>query len=251
MATTALERTTMYNGSSGHGSVNINWPERYVSIAAGVKLAFSGLTHIFKSPFTSVLKLGAGGYLVNRGITGHCELYSKIGKHTTEPVNVNIRTSFTVNKPRHEVYEFWRQLDNLPLFMKHLESVEILDQTRSHWVLKLPTNIATVSWDAEIVNDEPGQVIGWSSLPGSIIDNAGKVTFKDGMEEGTTLVDVVISYQPPAGGVGTGVAHILSPLFKNMVDNDVRNFKQYMDIEETVSIAQDAEGRPLAVGFPS
>jgi uncharacterized membrane protein len=234
MTTTALQRTTMYHGDN-NAHINLEWPERYVSIAAGVKLAFSGFTHIFKHPFTSILKIGAGGYLLNRGVTGHCELYNQIGKTSTEPVNVNIRTSFTVNKPRHEVYGFWRRLDNLPLFMKHLESVEILDGTRSHWVLKLPANVTTVSWDAEIVHDIPGELIGWSSLPDSTIDNAGKVRFKDGPDPGTTLVNVVISYQPPVGGVGTGLAHILNPVFKTMVNQDVRNFKQYMDIEEATT----------------
>lgn len=241
MATTALQQTTMYHGTNQDGEeININWPERYVSIAAGVKLAFSGLTHIFKSPFTSIIKMGAAGYLVNRGITGHCDLYSKIGKHTTEPVNVNIRSSFTINKPRHEVYAFWRKLDNLPLFMNHLESVEVLDSKRSHWVLKLPTGVAKVSWDAEIVNDEPGEVIGWSSLPGSVIDNAGKVTFKEN-ENGQTLIDIVITYRPPAGGVGTGIASALNPVFKKMVDEDVRNFKQYMDVDTENNPSTSAE----------
>jgi uncharacterized membrane protein len=230
MATTALEETTFFKGTEGHGSINLEWPERYISIAAGVKIALSGLTHIFSSPFTSILKVGAGGYLLNRGITGHCELYTRLGKNSTEPVNVNIRSSFTINRPRQEVYEFWRKLSNLPLFMKHLESVEEIDEKRSHWVLKLPTNVATVSWDAEIVNDEPGAAIGWSSLPGSMIDNAGKVRFKDGVDADSTIVDVVISYTPPAGGVGTVAGHVLNPLFKNMVDEDVRNFKQYMDV---------------------
>jgi uncharacterized membrane protein len=238
MATTALQRTTMYNGVAEHESINLNWPERYVSIAAGVKLAFSGITHIFKHPFTSILKLGAGGYLVNRGITGHCELYSKIGKTSIDPVNVNIRTSFTVNKPRTEVYDFWRKLDNLPLFMKHLESVEVIDEKRSHWVIKLPTNLTTISWDAEIVKDEPGQMIGWSSTPDSIIDTAGKVRFQDGVDADTTVVDIMITYQPPAGGVGTAVGQLLTPVFKNMVDTDVRNFKQYMDIEDAQEVSR-------------
>jgi uncharacterized membrane protein len=212
------------------GPINLEWPERYVSIAAGAKLAISGITHIFKSPFSSILKLGAGGYLLNRGITGHCELYTRLGKVNTEPVNVNIRSSFIVDKPREEVYQFWRKLDNLPLFMKHLESVEVIDEKRSHWVLKLPTNVAKVSWDAEIVKDEPNEMIGWSSVEGSMIDNAGKVRFKDAEDGNGTVIDVVISYQPPAGGVGLSVASALSPVLKKMVDDDVRNFKQYMDI---------------------
>lgn len=222
----------LHTDTTESGPINLEWPERYVSIAAGAKLTFSALTHIIKSPVSSIVKLGAGGYLLNRGITGHCELYSRLGKNSTEPVNVNIRSSFVVEKSREEVYKFWRKLDNLPLFMQHLESVEVIDQKHSHWILKLPANVAKVSWDAEIVKDEPNEMIGWSSVDGSMIDNAGKVRFRDAEDDKGTIVDVVISYQPPAGGLGLGVASVLSPVFKNMVDKDVRNFKQYMDIND-------------------
>jgi uncharacterized membrane protein len=235
MTTATLENrwreTSASQTEKGSSSNNLSSAERTVSIAAGAKLALSGFKGLFKSPFSSIIKLGAGGYLLNRGITGHCELYSRMGRNTTEPINVNIRSSYLIDKPRQEVYDFWRKLDNLPLFMKHLESVELIDDKRSHWVLKLPTGVAKVSWDAEIVSDEPGYSIGWSSLPDSLIDNAGKVRFQDSSDGNGTLVDVVISYRPPAGGFGGGIAHILNPVFKNMVDNDVRNFKQYMDID--------------------
>ncbi|GAB2980211.1 SRPBCC family protein [Mucilaginibacter puniceus] len=232
----ATRASTPIKQKSAHqaDNINLNWPERYISIAAGVKLTFSGLKKLFSSPLTSILKLGAGGYLVNRGISGHCALYSKIGKDTQEPINVDIRSSFTIDKPRKQVYDFWRKLDNLPLFMNHLESVEVIDSTRSHWVLKLPTGVGSVSWDAEIVKDKPNEVIGWSSLPNSIIDNAGKVYFRDTEDGKGTVIDVVITYQPPAGGVGASIAHVLNPLFKNIVDTDVRNFKQYMDIDKNL-----------------
>jgi len=237
MATTELEKKPLIEGLTD-GPINLEWPERYISIAAGVKMSLSGLKNIFSSPFSSILKIGAGGYLLTRGISGHCELYSRIGKNSTEPVNVNVRSSFTINKPRQEVYDFWRQLDNLPKFMKHLQSVEVIDSKRSHWVLKLPANVTIVNWDAEIVHDEPGHAIGWSSLPGSILDNAGKVRFEDGEDSNSTVVDVVISYTPPAGGVGTALGHVLNPVFKNMVDEDVRNFKQYMDVDGTENSLQ-------------
>ena len=232
MTKTALWQIDGNDSGSAGESINLNWPERYISIAAGVKLGFSGIKHIFSSPFTSILRLGASGYLINRGVTGHCEVYSKIGKNSTRPINVNIKSSFTVNKPRMAVYDFWRKLDNLPLFMNHLESVEVIDKERSHWVMKLPTGVAKLSWDAEIVMDVPGEVIGWSSLPDSMIDNAGKVRFRDAADGEGTLIDVVITYQPPAGGFGASLARVLNPLFKSMVDTDVQNFKQYMDIEE-------------------
>ncbi|MCC8426059.1 SRPBCC family protein [Mucilaginibacter sp. UR6-11] len=234
MATNTLSPATRHQTITEPADINLNWPERYISIATGVKLTFSGLGNLFSSPLSSILKLGAGGYLLNRGVTGHCAIYSKIGKNTQEPVDISIRTAFTINKPRHFVYDFWRKLDNLPLFMNHLESIEVIDDIRSHWVLKLPTGVGTVSWDAEIVKDKPGEMIGWSSLPDSIIDNAGKVFFRDSADGKGTLVDVVITYQPPAGGVGASIAHVLNPLFKNIVDNDVRNFKQYMDLENSL-----------------
>ena len=231
MATTIVKYTDNYPVLYGDDRVNINWPERYTSIIGGVKLGISGFKNIFSNPLSSVIKISAGGYLLNRGITGHCELYKRIGKLSTNPVNVNIRSSFTVNKPRHTVYSFWRRLDNLPLFMKHLESVEMIDEKFSFWVLKLPTDMATISWHAEIVKDIPDEMISWSSLPDSIISNAGKVRFQETPDGAGTVVDVVISYQPPAGGLGAGIAKILNPIFKNMVDKDVQNFKQYMDIE--------------------
>eukprot|EP01039_Chlorochromonas_danica_P021815 gene21815-26990_t len=150
MATTTVQRINGYRTVAADNNINLKWTERYISIAAGVQLSFSGLKHLIKSPFTSLIKLGAAGYLMNRGITGHCELYSQAGKLSNEPVNVNIRTSFTVTKSRRDVYNFWRKLDNLPLFMNHLESVEVLDNDRSHWVLKIPSGVASISWDAEI-----------------------------------------------------------------------------------------------------
>lgn len=243
--TTTIEnrwRGTSASEAKEKGSVsnNLSTAERTISIATGIKLALAGLKGLFKSPFSSIIKLGAGGYLLNRGITGHCELYSRMGRNSTEPVNVNIRSSYFIDKPRQEVYDFWRKLDNLPLFMKHLESVELIDDTRSHWVLKLPVGVAKVSWDAEIVKDEPGYSIGWSSLPDSLIDNAGKVRFQDSLNGDGTLVDIIISYRPPAGGFGGGIAHILNPVFKNMVDNDVRNFKQFMDIDGGIASSVSA-----------
>jgi uncharacterized membrane protein len=231
MATKAMQHINRNTQPVADEHINLNWPERYISIAAGVKLSFSGLKKIFKSPFTSFLKLGAGGYLLNRGITGHCAIYYRIGKNTQEPININIRSSFVIDKPRHQVYQFWRKLDNLPLFMNHLDEVEVLDDKRSRWVLKLPMNVAQISWEAEIVQDTTDSMIGWSSLPGSVIDNAGKVRFRDAADGKGTLVDIVITYQPPAGGVGASIAHVLNPVFKNIVDNDVRNFKQYMDLD--------------------
>src|ERR1700761_3837770 len=122
MTTVILKPNKGDQDTSVTEEINLNWPERYISIATGVKLTLNGLKNLFSSPFTSILKLGAGGYMLNRGVSGHCAIYSKIGKNTQEPINVNIRSAFSIDKPRQDVYNFWRKLDNLPLFMNHLES---------------------------------------------------------------------------------------------------------------------------------
>lgn len=217
--------------------INLKWPERYVSVIAGVKMGFSGLVHIFSSPITSLFKLGTGGYLVSRGLTGHCELYEKVGKTTTEPVNIAIRTSVLIDKPRAEVYNFWRKLDNLPLFMSHLKSVEMLENGISRWSLKLPVDIAALSWDAEITHDEPDELIAWSSVPGANLQTTGKVRFIDTPEPGVTLVHVVIMYHPPVGLIGAALAHLINPMFKNMVEEDILNFKRYMDLSNSLPMA--------------
>lgn len=215
--------------------INLKWPERYISVITGVKVGLSGFKHIFSSPFTSMLKIGTGGYLLNRGITGHCELYKQVGKTDTEPAKVAIRTAVMVNKPRMEIYEFWRKLDNLPLFMSHLNSVEVLDNKLSRWSLKLPANISSLSWDAEITYDEPGEVIAWESLPGSNLHTTGKVRFVDTSESNVTLVHVTITYEPPAGVIGAWIAHLVNPLFQKIVKDDVENFKRYMDMSEILA----------------
>lgn len=210
---------------------NLSWPERYTSIIGGAMLSYSGFKNLFNSPLSSIIKIGAGGYMLNRGMTGHCELYSRLDKYTSEPVNINIRSSFVIHKPRHEVYAFWRRLDNLPLFMTHLKSVDLLADDRSRWTLKLPTGLTNLTWDAEIVKDKPNEMIGWNSLPGSIIENAGKVRFRDGITGDGTRVDVVITYHPPAGTIGARIARVFNPVFKKIVEKDVQNFKHFMDID--------------------
>jgi uncharacterized membrane protein len=209
--------------------VNLELPERMVSVALGTRMTFSGLFGLFKHPVRSAVKLFAGGYLLQRGVTGYCSLYAKLGKTSTDPVNINIRYTFTVNRQRADVYNFWRRLENLPLFMSHLENIEIIDARHSHWEAKIPGKLGYISWDAEIVKDEPNRMIGWHSLPGSTIKNMGKVAFEDAPGNQGTIVKVVISYLPPAGGIGTGIAKLLNPLFEKVVRQDVLNFKSYIE----------------------
>lgn len=218
-----------HEGNSG--VVNVGQNERLISTAAGAFLISSGLSSLFKHPINGLLKTAIGGVLLYRGASGHCPVYSSLGKtkgvsHTPA---VNIRTSLIVNKPKDEVYAFWRKLENLPLFMKHLSSVTEIDSKHSHWEASLPGNIGKVKWNAEIVKEEEGYMIGWQSIPNSMVNNAGKVTFSEALNGQGTELDVVISYHPPAGELGAGVARLLNPVFEKLIRQDVMNFKEYIE----------------------
>lgn len=207
--------------------VNMGQTERLVSAGAGAWLLYNST--LGSGTFT-LNKFLLGSYMLFRGATGHCFLYSVAGKeHYPDPVkNINIRTSITVNKPRHEVYAFWRQLENLPKFMKHLQSVETQDEKRSNWKAEIPGGLGTIEWQAEIVKDDPGQLLGWSSLPGADIENAGKVEFTDA-GNGSTLLDVTISYRPPLKNITAPVAKLFNPGFEKMIRKDIENFKTHIE----------------------
>jgi len=213
------------------GIVNVDNNERIISAAVGAFLLSSGLSSLMKNPINGLVKTALGGLLLYRGASGNCPIYSSVGKthgasHTSA---INIRTSMIVNKPKNEVYSFWRKLENLPLFMKHLGSVTEIDAKHSHWEAIIPGNLGRVKWNAEIVKEEEGVMIGWQSIPNSTINNAGKVSFNDAANGQGTELEVVISYHPPAGDLGAGVAKLLQPVFEKMIRKDVMNFKEYIE----------------------
>jgi uncharacterized membrane protein len=220
------------NSSTGaKQSVNVGKVERIASIIAGGALIYKGVQG--KSNKAIAGMVIGGGYLIYRGVTGHCDAYKLAGKHKLPDTvkNINIRTNVTVNRPRHEVYAFWRKLSNLPLFMEHLKRVEVIDETRSHWEAKIPGDLIKLEWDAEIVKEIDGELLGWNSLPHASIQNAGKVEFRDADENGTEI-RVVITYRAPFGDIGEGVTSLFNPMFEKMIKKDVKNFKRYIETGE-------------------
>lgn len=208
-----------------HLPVNVSPEERGISLLAGAYLLYDALGKKNKS----FIEAAFAGFLLYRGATGNCPTYSAIGK--TKPDNhsrnVNIQLTQFVNKPRKEVYEFWRKVENLPLFMEHLRRVKPIDEINSVWEAKIPGGIGKVRWKSEIVKEVPYELLGWQSLPGSSIYNAGKVEFKDA-GEGTEM-HVVISYHAPGGIPGEGAARLINPVFKELLEEDVQNFKWYIE----------------------
>ena len=220
------------------GSVlNVGQTERLVSVGLGSFLLSSGLHNLFRHPLKGLLQTALGGALLYRGATGHCPVVASISKdrsvgHTPA---INIRTGLIVNKPRQEVYNFWRKLENLPLFMKHLANVTEIDEKHSHWEAEIPGGIGKVKWNAEIVKEEENSLIGWQSIPNSMVNNAGKVQFRDALGGEGTELDVVITYHAPAGELGAGLAKTLNPMLEKMVRQDIMNFKEYIETKHVSS----------------
>ena len=209
--------------------INVSWPERLLSATTGVALIGSGVRNFTKHPVRSFLQGMIGGFLLYRGASGNCPAYTALGKtrNVRRTAAINVRTTMVVSKPRHEVYRFWRRLENLPSFMHHLASVREVDPLHSRWEAIIPANLGRVRWNAQIVKDDYGVLIGWQSIAGSAIENAGKVEFRD-VDEGTE-VRVTITYRPPAGDIGVAIARILNPAFSKIVERDIKQFKEYIE----------------------
>lgn len=147
----------------------------------------------------------------------------------------------SINRSRQELYDFWRDFRNLPLFMENIESVTMLDGGRSHWVVKGPAK-SDLEWDSEIAEDVPGEVIAWRSVEGAQIDNSGRVEFRDSTNGRGTIVTVTIAYDPPAGKLGKAFAKIFRREPKIQARQELRRFKQLMETGElpTAAISPDA-----------
>ncbi len=206
-------------------TTNVSTVERIAMIAAGSYLMYKALSGKNKSIPQGI----AGGTMLARGISGYCPIYDAVGKNPKlSGKNVTINTKVVVDKSAEQAYNEWRDLSNLPNFMKHLSKVEEIDHLRSQWTAKGPAGIGHLSWKAEILMQEPGKVLSWHSLPDSTIDNAGKVTFNE-IGNGQTEIEVTISYHAPLGIAGEAAAKLLNPLFENMITQDVQDFKHNLD----------------------
>jgi uncharacterized membrane protein len=139
--------------------------------------------------------------------------------------------SITVHKPVAEVYGFWHNFENLPQFMRHLESVTIIDDRRSHWKAKAPAG-QSVEWDAVTIEDRANELISWRSTADADVYNAGTVRFQPAPGGRGTEVRVELEYKPPLGKLGAKVATLFREEPGQQVEDDLRHFKQVMETGE-------------------
>ena len=213
---------------------NLSQSERVASIVGGGTLLAYGLQ---KGSWVGAALAATGGWLAYRGSTGHCPIYQTLGVTTAKTgqgrnrslsyeLGIRVDDSVFIEKPRDEVYRFWRNLENLPRFMKHLESVHEIDNKRSHWVAKGPAGHC-VEWTSEIINEIENELIGWRSLKGSEVDNAGSVRFKP--VQAGTIVQVSLQYNPPGGVLGALFARLFGEEPSQQIAEDLRRLKQLLE----------------------
>jgi uncharacterized membrane protein len=244
-----------------NAQVNVGRVERWLSLIAGGALAAYAIKRRTTARGMAAL---ASAELIYRGATGHCHLYQALGinhagQHSYErgtgliadrgsdtrrrlggSRGIHVEESVAINRPASEVYRFWRDFENLPRFMRHLESVAVREEGVSHWVARGPAG-TRVEWDARIINDVANKIIGWQSLDGSMVATAGSVNF-DETERGT-MVRVHLQYNPPAGKLGSAIAWLLGEEPSLQIHEDLRRFKALLETGEIPTTDGQPSGR--------
>ena len=229
---------------SGHRVQNVGKAERIISTIGGAGLIAFGIKN--RSKIAKAFSFVAGSCLLYRGATGHSSLYKALRVGTAskatpatsvaEETGVRIDETIIIDRPVSEVYRYWRNLENLPQIMRHLESVRMLDDRNSHWKVKGPAGMI-IEWDAEIINDLPDERIGWRSLDTADIDNAGSVHFQP-INENRTQIDVTLKFASPAGKLGNAFLKLFGEDPKSQISEDLQNFKSLMEAQELASTAE-------------
>lgn len=147
-----------------------------------------------------------------------------------------IGRSVTINRPREEIYAFWRDFSNLALVMENIERIETLDATRSHWVVTAPAG-KVVEWEAVVTDDQPGRLIAWQSVEGADVRSSGRVEFFDAAPKRGTIVRATFAYDPPAGVIGEWIARLFQREPNVQTRRDLRRLKQFLETGEVTSSA--------------
>jgi uncharacterized membrane protein len=232
-------------------------PVRAAAVAAGGLLTAAALR---KRGLFGVASAAVGSQLLYGGVTGKSPL-RRVLHLDRQPSGASavvahgqgskVEASLIIDRPRQELFAFWRNFENLPQFMDYLDSVEVLNRERSRWTLQLP--IAPLVWEAEIYQEQPGDLLSWRSTPDAPITHAGTVRFDDATGGRGTKVSLVINYSPPLGKLGAAAAHLLPQDPRRQAVDALRKLKQLMETGEiaTSRIRRDAMANHLTAAGAS
>jgi uncharacterized membrane protein len=223
-----FERRRASGGRSEFQSV-LKW----VPLLIGGAIAAYGLSRRSKS---GLAVAAAGGAVAYTGFN-----------REANPTRDFARSSVLINKNANDLYRFWRNFENLPRFMHHLESVTNLDGDRSRWVAVGPAN-RRVEWTAEIVSETPDRLLVWRSIKDSPVMVDGSIEFREAESGRGTIVDAVIQYRTPAGTFGGAVAKIFGKDPAFLMEQDLRRFKALMETGEIPTTEGQSHGPRSAFG---
>jgi len=226
----------MHADTTYYPSPSLGEAEDWLALGSGALLLLVGASR--KSTLSPYLAI-ASVPLLYRGITGRWPTRLNGNGHQSDSTRtalsgdrgVHVRESIRLEQPVADVYRFWRQLENLPRFMAHLERVTEKGDGKSHWVADGPAGLK-VEWDAEIINEVENSVLAWRSLPGSDVVTAGSVNFEATRGGRSTQVSVHLQYAPPAGKAGALVAYLFGREPSQTIREDLRHFKQLLEAGE-------------------
>lgn len=216
------------------GNSEASETERWASLIGGGALVLMGLQ---QRSLRGVLTAIAGGGLLYQGITKQSTMEKAQGalQQAQDAIGLNkgikVEKTVTINKPADELYRFWHNFENLPRFMKHLKSVTVYNDTRSHWIASAPLG-NSVEWDADIIKDEANHLIAWTSAENADIDNSGFVRFQPATGGRGTEVKVVMEYNIPGGAVSAAIAKLLGEEPEQQIGDELRRFKMLMEAGE-------------------
>jgi uncharacterized membrane protein len=188
-------------------------------------------------------------------VTGVTVLDFKAGRQLAEVADqieeddsIHVTNSIIIDRPAEELYRFWRDFQNLPQIMAHLDRVDVIDDRRSRWTAKAPAG-RRVQWEAEITEDRPNELIAWRSVAGSTVENHGRVSFRPAAVNRGTLVLVELDYRPPGGLVAAGIARLLGEEPRVQVKDDLRRLKQIMETGEIITTEGQPAGRASSTSW--
>jgi uncharacterized membrane protein len=213
--------------------LNLSQKERILSAVLGGLLFKRNLGNL---SLGGLLKLVAGGALIKRGVSGHCNVYQALKVNSNVQSEraypgasqdaVPIRAEMTVQMPPFETYKLWRDPANQAWIMGHFAKVDSISMDRTHWKLRTPLNL---EWDALIVADSPGEFISWETLPGAGLPNEGLVRFMP-TETGGTRILYEARFDPPAGALAMSVMKIIGVTPETVIGKALRRFKNMAEM---------------------
>jgi len=248
-AVPCTRRPSLQQTSRPAPRINVGDTERLMSVLGGSALGLFGLSRF---SLGGLALAAAGGSLIYRGMTGHCSLYQALDVSTAAPRGpatsvraghgVKVEESIIINRDAATLWRFWRNLENVGRFMRHLDRVEEIDERRSRWAACGPMGYK-VQWVAEIINEKENEMIAWRSVDGSEVDSAGSVHFRELPNGRGTEVRVNLKYDAHSAQLAAPLARLLGASPSQQIHEDLRRFKQVMETGEVATIEGQPRGR--------